>query len=72
MPGYKKWQEGAKYFKGRLGFDTVQVSTTKNTEVIPPFNQQQYIEPVEMTYQQFAERSARPNEDQLHLFLDNI
>jgi hypothetical protein len=50
MPGYKKWQEGAKYFKGRLAFDTVQVSTTKNAEVIPPFNQQQYIEPVEMTY----------------------
>jgi len=72
MPGYKKWQEGAKYFKGRLAFDTVQVSTTKNAEVIPPFNQQQYIEPVEMTYQQFAERSARPNEDNLNLFLDNI
>ena len=50
MPGYKKWQEGEKYFKGRLGIDRVLVSTSKNTQVIPLFHAQQYIEPVEMTY----------------------
>jgi hypothetical protein len=48
------------------------LSTNTNTEVITPFNQQQYIEPVEMAYQQFVERSARPNDDNLHLFLDKI
>ncbi len=71
-PAFSKWQKGEAYFKGKAGFDSVKVSTIKNTLVILPFNQQEYETPADMLYSKFLSKSAKLNEDNFYPILDNV
>ena len=51
MPAYEKWQDDA-YLTKKAGFETVPVSTSRNSEIVPFFHPD-YQKPVEMNYFKF-------------------